>query len=111
MVDNTAPAPGFADGGSFRLVQTFFGKVVQIVTLPFGGCFGVTQTIPQGYVGLLLEFGRYNRTLSPGLWQINPVTQKVILVDIRTLVLDVRPQVAMTADNVEVSTTREDGHT
>lgn len=46
---------------------------------------------------LLLSF-----TLDPGLTKINPVTEKLIRVDIKIQIADIPQQVIMTKDNVNV---------
>ena len=57
----------------------------------------------QGYAGVLLRFGRYERTLSPGLYAINRGAQTVRLVSLKTVALQMPLQSSMTRDNVAVS--------
>jgi erythrocyte band 7 integral membrane protein len=61
------------------------------------------HSIPQGRVGLLETFGQWERTVDPGLVHVNPLTQKIAMVDVRVQVDQVPSQVLMTKDNVTIS--------
>lgn len=52
--------------------------------------------------GVVLTLGKYTGTRSPGLTWIFPVAQKMIIVDIRIMTIDVPQQEAITKDNVPV---------
>ncbi len=52
--------------------------------------------------GVVLHFGRYTKTLGPGINFINIITDKVINVDIRTQPMDIPKQEVITKDNVTV---------
>jgi len=52
--------------------------------------------------GLVERFGRYQRTVEPGLNFIMPFIEKLRKVDMREQVVDVPPQDVITADNVVV---------
>lgn len=52
--------------------------------------------------GLVERLGKYQRILEPGLNMIIPFFDTVIKVDMREVVLDVPPQLVITADNVGV---------
>ncbi|KAG0330416.1 Podocin [Podila humilis] len=80
-----------------------------------GACIGTLGTIPccicfpnpyksvsQGYVGLITRFGKFYKIVDPGLTKINPVTEKLIRVDIKIQIADIPQQVIMTKDNVNV---------
>ena len=54
-------------------------------------------------VGLVEKFGKYNRTIVPGLQQINPCTDAVQHVDLRTRVVDLDRQVILTKDNISLN--------
>ena len=58
------------------------------------------RIIPEGYKGLVLRFGKYSRTVSPGLNLIIPYIETVQKVDIREQVMDIPKQEAITLDNV-----------
>ncbi len=52
--------------------------------------------------GVVLRFGRYVKTLSPGLRWIIPFVDRMIKVDIRILAVDIPSQEIMTKDNVPI---------
>ena len=52
--------------------------------------------------GLVERLGKFQRTLEPGLNMIFPLTDRVIKVDMREVVIDVPPQLVITKDNVNV---------
>ncbi|KAI8835742.1 hypothetical protein BC829DRAFT_493533 [Chytridium lagenaria] len=78
----------------------------------FGTCFGYLGMIPcccccspfrvveQGFVGLISRFGRYYKSVDPGLWRINPMTETIRLVEIKIQIEDIPRQVVMSKDNV-----------
>lgn len=61
------------------------------------GC-GWIREIRQGYIGMLIEFGKLVRKLGPGIHAINPCTQKVLQVDMRVQSLNTAPQKLLTRD-------------
>jgi len=65
------------------------------------GC-GPLQTIQQGQVGLRMEFGQFMSKLGPGLHSFNPCTEKIIVVDMRSKVVDVGLQSLLTKDSVTI---------
>lgn len=46
------------------------------------------------------SFGRFKEVIKPGLHIINPVTETVISVDMKTVVMNLAPQTVITKDNV-----------
>ena len=58
--------------------------------------------IDQSFVGMYERFGRYIKTMSPGLQEFNPCTDKIILVDVKTQIIDLHKQMAITKDNLLV---------
>ena len=52
--------------------------------------------------GILQSFGRFQKVIKPGLHIINPWTEEVINVDMKTVVLNLRPQTVITKDNVSL---------
>lgn len=51
-------------------------------------------------MGILQSFGRFKSVIKPGLHIINPWTEAVIEIDLKTNVLNLQPQTVITKDNV-----------
>ncbi|KAJ3171735.1 hypothetical protein HDU88_007815 [Geranomyces variabilis] len=91
--------------GCYESTMSFLGSVV--------GCFGSIpccficpnpyKSVNQGSVGLVTRFGRYYKSVDPGLHQINPVTESLQSMDIRVNVDMVPNQVAVSKDNCTIS--------
>ncbi|KAJ3275345.1 hypothetical protein HDV01_000637 [Terramyces sp. JEL0728] len=60
------------------------------------------QSVPQGSVGLIKKFGKFIRSVDPGLYQLNPFCEKMQLIDVRQRVQDCPRQTILTKDNVSV---------
>jgi regulator of protease activity HflC (stomatin/prohibitin superfamily) len=62
------------------------------------------RVIPQARAGVVERFGRYSRTLNPGLAMVVPFVDRVRrLVDLREQVVSFPPQPVITQDNVVVN--------
>ena len=59
----------------------------------------------QGNVGLVTKFGRFYRAVDPGLVKINPLSERLIHIDVKIQLCEVPQQVCMTKDNVTVHLT------
>ncbi|KAI9846659.1 MAG: hypothetical protein M1837_003714 [Sclerophora amabilis] len=83
-----------------------------------GACLGFMGAIPccllcpnpykpvgQGNVGLVTKFGRFYRAVDPGLVKINPLSERLIQVDVKIQIVEVPKQVCMTKDNVTLHLT------
>ncbi|KXS13384.1 hypothetical protein M427DRAFT_100579 [Gonapodya prolifera JEL478] len=65
-------------------------------------CPNPYKTVQQGEVGLISRFGKWYRSVDPGLWRVNVITEKMKMVDIKIQVDDIPRQSIMTKDNVMV---------
>lgn len=63
---------------------------------------GPVKKIPTGKMGLLIEFGRLIKKLEPGLHSFNQCSQEIVIVDLRTKILNITPQMLLTNDSVTV---------
>lgn len=83
-----------------------------------GNCLGFCGAIPcciicpnpykpvsQGNVGLVTKFGRFYRAVDPGLVKINPLSEKLLQVDVKIQIVEVPKQTCMTKDNVTLHLT------
>lgn len=68
-------------------------------------CPNPYKPVSQGNVGLVTKFGRFYRAVDPGLVKINPLSEKLIQVDVKIQIVEVPQQVCMTKDNVSVQLT------
>lgn len=79
---------------------TVIAFVAIVILILFAGI----KTIPQGYAYTVERFGRYTRTLSPGLNIIVPFIDRIgARMNIMEQVLDVPTQEVITRDNASVS--------
>lgn len=52
--------------------------------IPFMFCFpNPYRSVMQGHVGLVTKFGRFSRACDPGLVRINPLSEKLVQVDVK----------------------------
>ncbi|KAH0555955.1 hypothetical protein GP486_006100 [Trichoglossum hirsutum] len=102
--------PGETDASS----HGWYGSMINHL----GACVGFLGAIPccvicpnpykpvtQGNVGLITKFGRFYRAVDPGLVKVNPLSEKLIQVDVKIQIVEVPKQVCMTKDNVTVHLT------
>lgn len=76
--------------------------IIFILILAFAFFLAGLRVINQYERGVVLTFGKYSKTLTPGLKWIFPGIQRMIRVDMRITTLDVPRQEAITKDNVPV---------
>ena len=78
--------------------------VVVVVGLVLLVASRAIRIIPQARAGVVERFGRYHRTLQPGLAIITPFIERVRpLVDLREQVVNFSPQSVISQDNVVVA--------
>jgi len=61
------------------------------------------QEVEQAYEGLLQRFGKYVSTVKPGLQYMNPCTEEIVKVDMKTHIIDLAKQVILTKDNISIT--------
>jgi erythrocyte band 7 integral membrane protein len=65
-------------------------------------CASPYQTVPTGFVGVIMRFGKFHKLLKPGLHFLNPDVDTFKLVDMRERAVDLRSQVVVTKDNMSL---------
>lgn len=108
--------PSYAQmlGESDTGAHGWYGSMIDTL----GSCLGTMGAIPccvicpnpykpvsQGNVGLVTKFGRFYRAVDPGLVRINPLSERLIQVDVKIQIVEVPKQVCMTKDNVTLHLT------
>ncbi|KAI1269459.1 stomatin family protein [Xylariaceae sp. FL1019] len=68
-------------------------------------CPNPYKQVSQGHVGLVTKFGKFYKAVDPGLVKINPLSERLIQVDVKIQIVEVPRQVCMTKDNVTVDLT------
>ena len=60
------------------------------------------QVVKQSQQALMQRFGKYVRTLDPGLHYVNPCTEKLLRVDLKIEIIDLVKQSILTKDNITI---------
>ena len=68
-------------------------------------CPNPFKNVSQGNVGLVTRFGRFFRAVDPGLVKINPLSERLLSVDVKIQIVEVPKQICMTKDNVTLHLT------
>jgi regulator of protease activity HflC (stomatin/prohibitin superfamily) len=77
--------------------------IIAIVLALIGYAFGSAKLINQGNEALVERLGRYHRKLRPGLNFIVPLVDQIVMEDTtREQILDIKPQNAITKDNISL---------
>lgn len=76
-------------------LRTFFPCVCCCVEYPY-------QVVDQSFIGIKERYGKFVKNLTPGLHYVNPCTESIIRMDMKTEVLDLEPQSVNTRDNISL---------
>ncbi|KAF4976466.1 hypothetical protein FZEAL_6866 [Fusarium zealandicum] len=68
-------------------------------------CPNPFKEVHQGNVGLVTKFGKFYKAVDPGLVNINPLSEKLIQIDVKIQTTEVPEQICMTKDNVTLRLT------
>ncbi|KAK5997257.1 Putative band 7 family protein [Cladobotryum mycophilum] len=68
-------------------------------------CPNPYKNVNQGHVGLVTKFGRFYKAVDPGLIKVNPLSERLIQVDVKIQIAEVPEQTCMTKDNVTLRLT------
>ncbi len=79
----------------------FLGLIILVILIIF--LKFALRIVRQGEVGIVEKFGKYHRTVEPGLNLIVPIIQSLKTVVVKELTMDVPPQNVITKDNVTIS--------
>ncbi len=77
--------------------------IIFLAVMGFYLVFASIKVVAQYEKGLVETFGKYRKTVDPGLNFIIPFAQTITRVDMREQVVDVAPQEVITKDNVAVT--------
>ncbi|THG96398.1 hypothetical protein EW026_g5422 [Hermanssonia centrifuga] len=103
--------PSYAqDLGTAEVTHGVYGSMLQVL----GQCVGFCGAIPccpfpnpfrnvqQGSVGLVSRFGKFYKSVDPGLVQVNVCTESLRVVDVKIQISPIGRQKVITRDNVDV---------
>jgi erythrocyte band 7 integral membrane protein len=65
-------------------------------------CPNPYRPVQQGTVGLVTKFGRFARAVDPGLVKVNPLSERLMAIDVKMQIVEVPQQTCMTKDNVSL---------
>ncbi|KAM0428932.1 hypothetical protein ACHAPT_006735 [Fusarium lateritium] len=68
-------------------------------------CPNPFKEVHQGNVGLVTKFGKFYKAVDPGLVNINPLSERLIQIDVKIQTAEVPEQICMTKDNVTLRLT------
>src|SRR5579864_3707544 len=78
--------------------------IIVVAVLVLATLARTIRIVPQARAGVIERFGRYSRTLSPGLALVVPFVDRLKpLIDLREQVVSFKPQPVITEDNLVVS--------
>jgi len=102
IVGNDADAKGWY-GGMINALGTMIGTMGAVPCCVC--CPNPYKNVGQGNVGLVTKFGKFYKAVDPGLVKVNPLSERLIQVDVKIQIVEVPKQTCMTKDNVSVHLT------
>jgi len=102
VVDNDANPKGWY-GSMINALGACIGTVGAVPCCII--CPNPYKSVRQGNVGLVTKFGKFYKACDPGLVKVNPLSERLIQVDVRIQIVEVPKQTCMTRDNVTVNLT------
>lgn len=92
-----------ATTGAYRLTLHACGELFKCICCPLLTCsLGPVAIVEQGFVGVLTRFGVFERSLPPGIYAYNVLSQKIDFVCMKMQTFETPRQSAMTRDNLSV---------
>jgi len=102
IVGNDAGAKGWY-GGMIDVFGTIIGTMGAVPCCIC--CPNPYKNVSQGNVGLVTKFGKFYKAVDPGLVKVNPLSERLLQVDVKIQIVEVPKQTCMTKDNVSVHLT------
>ncbi|KAI8817310.1 stomatin family protein [Fimicolochytrium jonesii] len=97
------PLPKEAYGWYESMMSCIGGVLGGVGSIPLCVCFpNPYKTVEQGNVGLITRFGRYYKSVDPGLHEINPITETIQRLNVKIQIESIPTQSVMSKDNVLV---------
>ncbi|KAH8827914.1 hypothetical protein DL96DRAFT_1555489 [Flagelloscypha sp. PMI_526] len=103
--------PSYAeDLGSGAVPHGIYGNLINGLGSVLGFCGAIPccpcpnpfKEVHQGSVGLISRFGKFYKSVDPGLVQVNVCTENLRVVDVKIQISPIGRQMVMTRDNVNV---------
>lgn len=91
-------------GSCYESAITYWGTLYGLLGTSCCCCCPPYLKVEQGYVGIVKKFGRFVRTVDPGLNYYIPFVETIESIDTRIITLDLERQSVLTKDNISVST-------
>ncbi|KAF5537887.1 hypothetical protein H9Q69_001983 [Fusarium xylarioides] len=102
VVENDANPKGWY-GSMMNALGTIIGTMGAVPCCII--CPNPFKEVNQGNVGLVTKFGKFYKAVDPGLVNINPLSERLIQIDVKIQTTEVPEQICMTKDNVTLRLT------
>ncbi|KYK55332.1 stomatin-like protein [Drechmeria coniospora] len=103
VVGDEEPQPRGWYGSMIHALGGFIGTLGAIPCCVC--CPNPYKNVNQGNVGLVTKFGRFYKAVDPGLVKVNPLSEKLLQIDVKVQIAEVPEQFCMTKDNVTLRLT------